>query len=311
MPVHDADRAVAELAASQHGALARTQAAECGLTPRMIRSRIAAGVFHERFPGVVTIAGSPPTWRQDLKAATLTRPGAVAAAGLAAYALHGLDGSEEGVLEVQTPRCHRVRLPGVVVRRTTEFTSADLHAIDGIPVTSLARTLCDLGSVVGIDVVERALDDARRRGVSLRWLGDTAERLHRPGNSGTAALLKLLADIKPHQRVRDSWFEALVEGCLKSPVLPPLVRQHEVYDSAGVFIGRLDLAFPDVRLGVEAHSRKHHFGRQAERIDERRDLLLAALGWEVLYIGWQDTRTPIEVLTTIESVVEARRWVRK
>ena len=49
--------------------------------------------------------------------------------------------------------------------------------------------------------------------------------------------------------------------CLRSPELPPLVRQHRVFDGRGRLAGILDLAFPSLRLGVEAHSRQFHFGR--------------------------------------------------
>jgi very-short-patch-repair endonuclease len=307
MPVHDADGAVAELAASQHGALTRSQAADCGLSPRMIRSRLGAGLFNAPYPGVLTIASMPPTWRRQLKAATLARPGQLFVSARAAGALHALDGLDETIVEIHSPAEMRLRLDGVVVHRVASLGPEDRHVIDGIPVTSLARTLADLGSVVQKDAVERALDDARRRGVSVRWLRETAARLHRPGQSGTATLLGLLDDVAKGGRVRDSWFEALVERCLGSRQLPPLVRQYEVRDLEGRLAGRVDVAFPPIKLAVEAHSRQHHFGRTAELMDERRDLRLAALGWEVLYVGWQDTRSPAELLAVVESVAATRK----
>jgi very-short-patch-repair endonuclease len=310
MPVHDADGAVAELAASQHGALTRSQAAECGLPPRMIRSRLAAGVFDAPHPGVLTVASTPPTWRRQLKAATLARPGRLLVSVRAAGALHALDGLDPTMVEIHSPAEMRVRLEGVIVHRVADLATGDRHVIDGIPVTSLARTLADLGSVLPLDAVERALDDARRRGVSVRWLRETATRLHRPGQSGTSTLLRLLDAAEKGGRVRDSWFEALVERCLRSPQLPPLVRQYEVRDVEGQLAGRVDVAFPSVKLAVEAHSRQHHFGRAAEPLDERRDLRLAALGWEVLYVGWQDTRSPAELLAVVESVARTRKLGR-
>ena len=59
----------------------------------------------------------------------------------------------------------------------------------------------------------------------------------------------------------------------------------------GRLAGILDLAFPTLRLGVEAHSRQFHFGRGAEHADEDRDHRLARCGWEVLYVGWQGAAT--------------------
>jgi very-short-patch-repair endonuclease len=151
------------------------------------------------------------------------------------------------------------------------------------------------------------LDDVRRRGVSLRWLDETASRLHRPGQSGTGVLLRLLAVAWEMPAVRGSWFEKLVEDCLQSSELPPLVRQHAVRGSDGRLAGILDLAFPSIRLGVEAHSRQFHFGRAAEHGDEDRDHRLARCGWEVLYVGWQGTRRPVEVLALVIDTARHRR----
>ena len=161
-----------------------------------------------------------------------------------------------------------------------------------MPVTGLARTLCDLGSVVGSDRVERALDDTRRRGVSLRWIQETAERLHRPGQAGTGILLTLLGDGPAgNQRSEARGSRSWSSDACAAPDLPTLARQHVVRDADGRLVGILDLAFPTLRLGVEAHSRQFHFGRGAEHADEDRDHRLARCGWEVLYVGWQGAAT--------------------
>jgi very-short-patch-repair endonuclease len=225
-----------------------------------------------------------------------------------AAALHGLDGCVPGPIEVSVVRPRRLRLSDVTVHQVADLDQRDVLRVRGIPCTGLARTLCDLGSVVAPDAVERAFDDARRRGVSLRWLEITATRLHGPGQRGTGVLLRVLADARRAPTVRGSWFEKLVEDCLQSSELPPLVRQHEVHDDDGRLVGILDLAFPSIRLGVEAHSRQFHFGRAAEHRDEDRDHRLASCGWEMLYVGWQGTRHPDELLAVV--VAAARHRVR-
>ena len=79
------------------------------------------------------------------------------------------------------------RLYGIeaVVHQVIALPRSDLIVVEGIATTGLARTLADLGSVVERDDVERALDHFQRRGYSLRWARETAERLHRPGQRGT------------------------------------------------------------------------------------------------------------------------------
>ncbi len=138
------------------------------------------------------------------------------------------------------------------------------------------------------------------------WLRRTANRLHRPGQCGTRVLLELLDHVSGP--LRGSWFEKLVELCLQSPRLPPLERQWTVRDPRGRFVARLDLAMPAIRLGVEAHSRRFHFGAHAEAADERRDLRLAALGWEVLYVGWHDLSDARTLLSVVEAAAAVRSW---
>ena len=73
----------------------------------------------------------------------------------------------------------------------------------------------------------------------------------------------------------------------------PWTRQHEVRAPDGGFVGRIDLACVPLRLGVEAHSKRFHFGAGPGLDDQERDDALAAVGWDVRYVGWHAaTRTP-------------------
>jgi hypothetical protein len=225
----------------------------------------------------------------------------------AAAALHGLDGFAEGPLEVTIPRLATLRKSGAVVHRRTYIPFEDWTEVDGIRCTGLARTLVDLGDRHDAKVVQRALDDIRRRGKSLRWLRMTAERLQGPGRRGPGVLLGLLDAAKREQRVPDSWFERLLEEALTCPELPPIVRQHEIRAADGSVVARVDLAIPELLLGIEGHSREFHFGAKAEQLDEDRDLAAAAQGWEILYLGWQATLRPKAALDKIRAVAEARR----
>jgi len=69
----------------------------------------------------------------------------------------------------------------------------DVLAVDGVPATTFARTIVDLAAIVSADELERACDDFERRGFSLTWLEQTAQRAHRPGQRGTNAVLRHIA----------------------------------------------------------------------------------------------------------------------
>ena len=308
----DAVRAVAELAASQHGAFTRRQAAANGFSRARVATALRNGWLVECPPGVLAVTGHPDSWEQRLTLATLAGGGHGVASHRSAARLHGLDGFERDAhVEVSVENCHRLRLPdniGATIHHVDRLHSElDVIELRGVRSTGLARTLADLGSVCTTRDVRRALTDARRRGSSIQWIRQTAQRCHRSGQAGTGRLLRLL-DAIPHEGgVPESWFEELLAECLADPAIPPVVTQYRILDAHGRFVARVDLAIPSVRLGIEAHSRRFHFGPDAEPLDEQRDLAAAAVGWELLYLGWYATQRPSEVRAIIRRVVEARK----
>jgi len=194
----------------------------------------------------------------------------------------------------------------VTAHQTASLPRCDVVEVGGLRVTNLARTLCDLGSVLDTDALERALDSARRGGISLRWLRETAERLHRPGQRGTKAIFAQLDAIDPERDVRGSWFEKLVELMLADSRIPELIPQFEVLNALGQVVARPDFAIPAIKLAIEAHSREFHFGRAAEGADEDRDDALARVGWDARYLGYQSTRRPEEKVDFMAAVIAER-----
>jgi hypothetical protein len=242
-------------------------------------------------------------------AAVLADGGHAVASHRSAARLHGLDGFEQcDIVELSVTRDHRWRrAAGVVAHHVAALDRLDVVAINGIRCTGLARTLADLGAVVEPLLVRRGLTAARRRGASLRWIQMTAERLWRPGPSGAAVLLRLLATIPFEGRVPESWFEELGAMCLDDPGIPPIELHYPIRDARGRFVARTDIAIPSVRLGLEAQSRRFHFGPELEPLDEQRDLAAAACGWDLKYLGWYATKRPAEVLAIVKQIVAARR----
>jgi hypothetical protein len=305
----DAVRAVAELAASQHRAFTRRQAAALNFDRSRVATAIRLGWLDEPYPGVLVMAGGGESWPSRLMAATLADGGHAVASHRAAARLHRLDGFDDcEILELSITRGHRwQRKNDVIAHHVSALERCDIVAIDGIRCTGLARTLADLGAVVPPLLVRRALTDARRRGTNLRWIQQTVDRLHRPGPAGTGVLLRQLATLPFEGRVPDTWFEELLALCLDDPEVPPLVLQHPIRDDDGRVVAKTDIGLPSVRLGLEAHSRRFHFGPDAEPVDEQRDLAAGACGWQLHYLGWFATRRPREVLTIVKQIIAVRR----
>ena len=309
--VDTARRAVAELAASQHRAFTRKQAAELDFDYRRIATAIREGWLIEPIPGVLALLDGPPAWEQQLHVLILATGGRGVVSHRSAARLHNFEGFNtlgNATLEVSVPSDMRFR-PRVacVVHHVTPLESCDVTTVAGIPCVTKERALSELGSVVpGVKPVRKALTSARRNGLNLGRTRATAERLHRPGQAGTGMLLRLLDSIPFAGELPASWFEELLALCLDDPALPPMMLQHPIRNSSGRIVARPDIAFPSVKLGLEAHSRRFHFGPDAEELDEDRDIAASLCGWELTYLGWYATKRPAKVLEIVKELIQVR-----
>jgi len=79
-----------------------------------------------------------------------------------------------------------------------------------------------------------------------------------------------------------------------------------VMDS-GQPVARLDFAYPDMRLGIEADGFKHHGGHERWAEDLRRENRLKLLGWTLLRFSWWDVHErPELVASQVRSAHSAR-----
>ena len=308
-------RAMAEFAATRHGVIVRNLAASFGLTHYDIRAAKQRGWITEPVRGVLVISGYPSTWEQRLAIVIASSTAQPVVSNGAAARSFGLDTFKTAPPEIAVQRPGRISpmvAAGVIVHQTAVLEPADRYLCNGLPCTSLARTLCDLGSTESPDRVWQALISARQlHRVNPTWLQQTAVRVHRPGQTGTGVLLAALHRWSSEGTLPDSWFEELVRRLLDHPEIPPMQSQFVLNDARGKFVARLDLAIPAARLGIEAHSRRFHFGPIDEPHDEDRDLRAAAVGWELVYLGWYAQRRPAEIAALIAQTCRARLQLQR
>jgi hypothetical protein len=301
---------MAEFAASRHGVVVRTQAASFGLTPRDIRVAKQDGWLTEPVRGVLVVGGYPPTWEQKLAivcAGSVARPLVSFGAAGRVFDLDGLNAAKPELTIVRPNHLNLAAARGIVIHQASVLDPSDRYERKGLPCTTLARTLADLGTTESKETVWRALIAARRiHRVNPMWLRQTAIRLHRPGQSGTGVLLEALQRWSVEGTIPVSWFEVLLRCMIHHPDIPALVPQYVITNDAGGFVARLDFGIPAARLGIEGHSRKFHFGPIMEAADEDRDLRVTACGWEVIYLGWYAQRRPAEVVELIAQTCRAR-----
>ena len=109
------------------------------------------------------------------------------------------------------------------MHQTTVLDHADRYERNGLPCTTLARTLADLDSSESEDTVWRALIAARRiHRVNPLWLQQTALRLHRPGQEGIGVLIRALRRWSLEGTLPESWFEELLRCMLAHPDIPQI-----------------------------------------------------------------------------------------
>jgi hypothetical protein len=290
-------------AALHHGVVDTGSVAQLGVSRSAVRTAVRHGVLRPVARGVYLVAGAPRSWEQQTVIAT-TALGGVASHRCAAR-LHRLDGFGDAPVELTLPRSGtRRHLDGVVLHWTRSMPPAMTTTVQGIRVTTLARTLADLGAVVDDDAVEQALDDALRRGFNLRWITETLDESLRPGPTGCAALLRVLARPDRAGALPDSRFERLAERVCALAGLPPPERQHRVVVE-GRLIAVIDVAWPSFRLGLEADSELWHWGPRRGRVARQRHNRLTAQGWEMIYASWQDVADPAELVRNL-SLAAAR-----
>src|SRR6478735_4202698 len=154
------DRTLADRAALQHGVFDRSLAVELGFTKEQRAQRIQRGRWQELHDGVYRMAGAPHTWRGDQLAAVLAAGTRAAASHRGAAAVWDVPGGCTAKPELLCLRWRRPRREGLIVHETKLLRPWDTTVIDAIPVTTIERTLLDLGAVVRPAVVERAVEAA-------------------------------------------------------------------------------------------------------------------------------------------------------
>jgi hypothetical protein len=206
-------------------------------------------------------------------------------------ALRDLDGHDGRVIEVVVDRWKRSsRHDRYTVRETKDLRPFDLDVVRGIPCTSLVRTLIDLPAVEHRFRAEQALDHACRVYpdilplVQARFL-----QVARRGRNGTTAMRSMLNERTGAYIPPGSSFEREALRWIEFFGLERPVKQFKVVD--GDFTAFFDLAWPDIRFGMECESLAFHFGKAALERDRKRRRRLKALGWEVSEWSYDEVKS--------------------
>jgi hypothetical protein len=175
----------------------------------------------------------------------------------------------------------------------------------GIPVTDPVRLFVDLGAVLPLGTVASLLDRALgRRLVTVAGVRAARDAVARRGRAGCGVIRRLLDERTDLPRP-SGVLEARMASVFVRHGLPAPEAEHVVRADDGRFVGRVDFAYPDLKLAIEVDGYEAHSSLDAFQADRARQNDLVAAEWTLLRFTWADVhaRAPHVALT----VERARR----
>lgn len=264
MKSRDALKILAEVSESQWGMVTSAQANARGVSHMNLTRLAESGDLIRLSHGVYKDAGAPGGEHDELRSAWLAseparlawdrlqeKPGKVIVSGESAAALHGI-GNLRAMRSEFTTSARKQTQRADVHYRTRALTSDDVTVRDGLPVTTLERTIADLVEQrTQLDHVGDALRDAARKtrldtDRLTELLSPLAERSGHAKGDGAA----LLDDLLETARID---LQSLSKQIVKIPDLGALVARDflATIDTSAIFDS------PAIRSVFEAQTQQY------------------------------------------------------
>jgi REase_MTES_1575 len=233
----------------------------------------------------------------------------LATRGVASHAtaarLHDLDGftrqSEVHITLRYDQRRHRHAEVRVHISRV--LNASDQLAIGGIPTVILPVCLLQIAEQSNDDMI-KALEGCMRDGVNPTWIRQVAARYERPGLTAAKRLVNAL-DERVNGTLPRSWFQRLAASVLGEAGIQT-VDEYPIHQGQRV-LALLDLAIPELRIGIECQSWEWHSTATAQCRDAARKRALRRLGWEIIDLWWSDLDRIDDVLATLVVIIAERQ----
>lgn len=277
------DAEVARLAEGQHGVVARRQLVGLGLNERAVDHRVAVGRLHPIGLGVYAVGHRRISQLGRWMAAVLSSGPHAVLSHRSAAALWGIRRPTEGAIDVTIRR--RSRSSGQIRRHVVALPDDEVTVHEGIPVSTVPRTVLDLAAGSSIDEVEVAIRQVEFLRLYDRLsLPDLITRY--PGRRGVARVRAALTRI-----------EALPVGRVRSPLeskFLPFLRRYRLPRprlNDWIIVGgrrfQVDCHWSGTGQVVELDGWQAHGTRTAFRQDRTRDRVLRTAGYAVTRISWR------------------------
>jgi very-short-patch-repair endonuclease len=268
------ERRLGALADRQHGIVSLAGLLGLGFGVHGVYARVRDGRLRRLHRGVYAVGHVRITPEGRALAAVLAcGPGAVLSHASAAQRW-AIRPSAAAHWDVTVPtQAGRVNRTGVRVHRSRRLDPRDTTRLDGIAITTVARTLLDLADVLERQALKRAADEAAyRRLLDVTALAAVVRR--NPGRRGET-LLRLVA--APAALTREE-LEARMWGLIGRHDLPVPLVNHPLHGYEADFL------WPEAKLIVELDGCAAHGTRRAFDHDRLRDRRLKLAGYDTIRV---------------------------
>jgi very-short-patch-repair endonuclease len=256
------DAPLAKLTVKQHGVVATWELFKLGYSHQRIAVLVANGWLHRLYRGVYAVGHTRLSVKGRWMAAVLAcGPDAVLSHRCAA-ALHDLQRIPSGKIDVTAhgSRVHR----GIRCHRSRSLPQQHRTTIDGIPVTSIERTLLDLAAIYAPQRLRSTIEEAQRRDLLDRGRFD-ALLAQSAGHRGATPLKRALAELGDEAPWTQSGLERDFLELIREAGLPE-PRTNVIVDGELV-----DVYWPVHDLIVELDGYDFHRGKRSFEDDRRKD----------------------------------------
>ncbi|MCV7104024.1 endonuclease domain-containing protein [Mycobacterium palustre] len=250
------------------------------LAAKAMPERVMRSLYAPVYPGVYSPAGIELTGRQRAEAAWLWSRRKAVVAGNSAAAVLGAKWVSPAI-DAELIFGNR-RPPAGISVHSERLGPGEVIDVDGMPVTSSARTAFDIGrwTASRLQAVQRL--DALANATDVKVADIEAVMAEHRGVRGLARLRGVLP---------------LVDGGAESPQetrtrlvlidagLPAPQTQITVCDGYGDFVARVDMGYRDLRVGIEYDGPQHWTDPAQRDRDIDRHAALCEQGWTIVRVS--------------------------
>ncbi|MBI5738177.1 MAG: hypothetical protein HY997_20135 [Mycolicibacterium neoaurum] len=264
--------------------------------------RLTRGQLRHRYKpilrGIYVPKQLQPTLQMRIRGAMLAAPTAVIS-GVAAAAVHGALWIDDDVPIEVIGRCRRQR--GLVVRYDS-LAESEVIAIDGVRVTTPARTAFDLGRRLDRGPAVARMDALMRARPFTIADVELLARAHR-GAPGLPKLRTALPLVDGGaESPRETWLRLLfIDAGLPRPV-----TQYVVHAEDGRYLRRLDMVWEEYKVAAEYDGQQHLADRRQYAKDVWVNRELQRLNWHVIHVIKEDRGQ--DIVAHARAALLSRGW---